>query len=62
MNKIEFKNIFISKDNYNECFIIDGIPLHEHMLKSYQGFNIKKINANEITIVQDKEYKTSIIN
>lgn len=36
MNKLEIRNITISKGYENECFFIDGIPLHEYLIKWYR--------------------------
>lgn len=36
MNTLEIKTIPISDRFENECFIIDGIPLHEYLKKWYQ--------------------------
>ena len=33
MNTLEIRNIKISNNHENECFFIDGIPLHEYMEK-----------------------------
>ena len=45
MNKLEIKEISLSKEYANECFFIDDIPLHEHL----KHLN-KKINLEELTI------------
>lgn len=43
MNTLEIKKIPISKDYENECFIIDGIPFYEHLIKWYQESDWEEI-------------------
>lgn len=43
MNTLEIKKIPISKGYENECFIIDGIPFYEYLIKWYQGSDWEEI-------------------
>ena len=43
MNKLEIKNVIISKNYENECFFIDDIPFHEYLKKWYEELDLGEI-------------------
>lgn len=43
MNTIEIRKLTISKNYENDCFFIDGIPLHEYFTKWYEELGLGEI-------------------
>lgn len=54
MNKLEIRNITLSVGQTNDCFFIDGIPLHDHLTKPFSKHGLRR--ADDLAIAWKAAY------